>query len=267
MSSKYYVQQYGRGYSEVLLSKQPMPAKILNSVKHWLTVHGLEFHTVNDATLYVSGKKPGVFMSKGEGYSHILARKPNDDSFWDIQIRSTEYLSDLKDMLTCDNVEGILRYMNSHRPTMDFDIFRETHSRLEAELQKKQDEEDRIKTLELQRQKEEEERKHIDAMQMAAVEFLKGDEIGGNTFCNLLKLHGLWSGVHPKTKHFIQLNLVGVQNDGQYRYLPYANQRNRRRSQGSSMVSDLARRLNTLLEAAPTPETLNSAFNSVQRAA
>ena len=267
MTSQYYVQQYGREYSEVLLSKQPIPEKILSSVKHWVTVHDVEFHTVDGATLYVSGKKTGVFMTKAEGLSHVLVRKPGGDSFWNFQAVSSNSLTLLEEALTAETVERIADYMNKHMPITDFNEFRETHARLEAERQTKWDEEDRIKVEKVQRRKEEEDRKHAEAMQMAAVEFLKGDEIGADVFCELLKTHGVWPGVHPKTKHFIQQRLTGVQNNGQYRYLVFTSLRGRKRTHGSAMVSDLARRLNTLLEASPTPDTVNGAFSGVQQAA
>lgn len=263
MPSINYVQQYGRGFSEILLLKQPIPEKIAASVQLWATIHGLEFHTLENSTLYVSGKKPGVFHNKGDGVSHVLVKKPGDNSLWNFQIVSTNSLGLLKEALDGDSVERITNYLNQHRPIENHAEFLSTHARLKAELQRKQDEEERIKAQERQRQKEEDERRHAEAMTMAAVEFLKGDDIGGDTFCDLLQLHGLWFGVHPQTKHFIRERLVSVKNTGGYRYLTHTSLRGGKRSQGSNKVSDIARKLNKLLEEASAADALNG----VQKAA
>lgn len=267
MPSMNYVQQYGRGFSEILLLKQPIPEKIATSVQLWAAVHGLEFHILENTTLYVSGKKPGVFQNKGDGVSHVLVKKPGDNSLWNFQAVSTNSLGLLKEALNSDTVERITSYLNEHSPIENYAVFLTTYARLEAERQRKQDEEEKEIILEQQRRKAAEEQKHVGAMKMAAVEFLKGDGIGGDTFCDLLQIHGLWSGVHPQTKHFIRKRLVSIRNSGDYRYRAYTSRRGGKRSLGSNKVSDIARKLNKLLEEAPAPNTLNDAFASVQKAA
>jgi hypothetical protein len=264
MSTTYYIQQYDRGFSELLLFKQPVPEKIRNSVKYWLTIHGLEFHTLENASLYVSGKKPGVFLNKGEGVSHVLVKKPEDNSLWSFQVVSTDSLKQLREALTVDTVERVANYINQQTPIAEFDEFSETLARLEAERQQKWDEENRKKTEEHQRQKEEEDRKHAETMKMATIGFQKGGHIGGDTFRDLLKFHGLWLGIHPRTRNFIHERLVSIQNDGSYRYRPYLNLRGKR-SLGSNKVSDLARELNKFLERAPASSVMDDICSPMQR--
>lgn len=258
-----YVQQYGRGYSELLLCKQPIPEKISSKIKLWITLHGLEFHILKDASLYVSGKKPGIFMNKGEGVSHVLVKKKEDTSLWNLQVVSTNSLELLQEALTADAVERIANYINQHNPIADHNEFRATHARLEAELRQKEDEEYRQKQREEEQRKVEEYREHAEAMKEATVKFLNGDDIHSQAFSDMLKFHGLWAGIHPKTKHFIQERLLSVNSGGGYRY---RYKLCGKRSQGSLMVHRIVEALKKYLEeAAPAP--VNTAELSAKHAA
>ncbi len=260
----YYVQRYGRGYSELLLFKQPIPERLSASVRLWRTLHGLEFHILENVTLYVSGKKPGVFHTKADGLAHVLIKNPDDDSFWNFQIVSTNSLELLEEALTAETVTRITEHISQNAPIADFNEFRETHARLEAERQAKVTEKAWENALEEQRRKEEADCKHAEAMKVAAIEFQKGDDINGDAFSDLLKFHGLWSKAHPQTKHFIQERLVSINNDGDYRYRSAPKTWRGKRSFGSGKVAGLARELHTLLEQAPADNGSGDVFTATQ---
>lgn len=246
MSQMFYVQEYGRGFSEILLSKQPIPGKIADLVQPWFAADGLEVFTVPNASLYVSGKKPGVFLSKGGGISHILVKEPGAETLWNLQVLSTDSLELFRGQAwNAEAAQRIIDYMRQNHAVCDFTEFLEKHTHLVAERQAKWDEVDRLKVEKKRLEDEQKARQFAERMVAVGEKFKANQSIFGHEFCDLLHHHGMWESVHPRTKSFLKERLAQVSRNGDYTF--YRPRKGR--SNGSQEAFKIIKRLADHLDA------------------
>ncbi len=204
--------------------------------------NGIGVYFLVRARLWVSAERRGVFLKKSEdGHRHILVKLTGDDTFWSIGQAYTILSADEYVTRLIDDAERIKGIIAANIPYTDHQRFQNRLAEI-RELRKEELENDRKRAEEKRvlLEKEALDRRYGELRSMA-IHFLEGASIDMPDFRDLLKQHGLWPAIAPRTKGFILARLIHIRKDGSYNYV--TSKIRGRESRGNQTVCRVAQQL------------------------